>query len=1058
MAPVTQPLPNLVGGVSQAPPALRDPSSVSSLHNAVASQARGNVTRPPTRFAAVLADAIENLDRAFVQEVEFSNTERYLVVLTDGVCRVFDAETGAEQPVSLVGGALQYLAESSSDAGAFDAMKIGRDIFILNKEKVVALGTAVAPGRSPEALIYVRAGDFSTTYTIEVNGTEASYRTPAGTDASKREFIATDYIAEQIESAFLATSVAGQFTIARAGNVLYLRRNDNQDFNLTATDGLGGEAVLILKGETASADELPTELPEAAAGFVIEILGDAASRDGEGTYWLKLVNGRWEETARPGVRTSFDAATMPHVLRRGAVALSLATNRGGPASPVLIHTSESFASGSWSGGDTTLLSDTDVAESNPIPEYNGNSWTTRIDYRVNPISVPEGLTITAVFETAPLGSSTWTQRGTHPIDTNIGLYAGTAMFTLSLPTNTRWRVRLEFSEPAYEPVAFAVWDEKNGLAGLRVSSNSMSTVEFPSAAFYPAGAQVNLTVNGTAVSHTSIEPGQSAASMASSLAAAIDAAAISGVSADSSAGRVLIQSSSASAPVVTGLALSFDTDNILYDPTQSMQPGLLVGCTLESLVDGSTATVTDNGAKTITVSGWSGVSSALAVLGTYRVRFPESTWTLAPAPWDQRLAGDDESAPPPSFIGRTITGMFTYQNRLGFLCGDALVLSSAKSFFRFFRESSRSVLDADVIDVRSRARPGEMFYHAFAWGGKMYLSTERTQYRLYGDPMLTPRTIGLDVVSEFPVSRRCKPVVVGTRLYFATMLDGSTQVVEVFSRQDGELVGASLTAHVPTFLVGEPLRIVGDGSINQILVLTESAGVRSLYSLNLGYGAEGLSQIAWCQWTPGDGGEPIALASVGGDVLFIVSRPSGFFLEAMDLLEGVGDFRTLDAQVSVTGTFDGVNTSWTLPFDNGAGSVLTIIPPSGVAVTVAQEGAVAIVPGDHSGVGIAGYRYDWRLTFSPFFLRKRDNTPDRRGRLALSYVRVGLSDTVAVEASVVLPGRAARTRSFAGGEEFRIPILSNAEGLNLTLTSDLHPVRIAYVEWDGEFTPRTSRV
>ena len=1059
MGAVSQTIPNLVGGVSQAPPALRDPASVESLRNAVASMALGLQTRPPARFAAVLGDLADSLDSAHVHEIEFSNTERYLLVLTDGVCRLFNAETGAEEVVNVPAESLPYLSELGD--GAFEALSVGRDIFILNKEKFVALGTQTEPTRPPEALIFVRAGDFSTTYTIEVDGVVASYKTPAGTDASQREFISTDYIAEQLEMAFRATTAAGHYKLHRAGNVIYIRQNAGNYFTLKSSDGLGGGAMLVVKGAIDSANELPLELPEEAAGFVVEVLGDAPTSDGEGTYWLKLVNGRWEETPRPGVRTTLDAATMPHILKQGATVIERTTQRGAPPAPSRVSVVNSYVGGSWLGSELTLVGDGATVESAPIPEYDGGIWTTRIDYFVSPIGSPEGLTISIVFESSPDGA-VWTPRATHQVDLTSGPYSGVGTWTGALPANSRWRVRLAFSEPAIDGVSVLVFQDNNGVPGIRASDNSIAVVQVPTSAFYPAGTVIDFTVAGTPVSYAVPEPGLSAQALVDALVAAIIAASIPNVVTTAGAtGRINIRGTTGTAPDVT-VSSTFDSASTLFDGDLALVPGALVGFTLESLVDGSTATIVGNGAKTIEVGAWSGVATALVTLGTYRVKFSNEVWHLAQAPWESRYAGDDESAPPPSFLSRNITGMFTYQNRLGLLTGDAFVLSSSKSFYRFFRESSRQVLDSDVIDVRSRARPGEVFYHSFAWNGNLYLSTEKTQHRLYGDPMLTPRTIGLDVVSEFPVSRRCKPVAIGTRLYFATELDGAAQVVEVFALQNEKLVGASLTAHVPSYLTGTPVKLVGDGTLHQLLLVTEDGGGRRLWSLNLGYGSEGLTQIAWGEWTLGSLASPVSAAAIGGDVLLLVRRPGGYFLEVMDLIEGHGDFLSLDAQVRATGVFDGTNTTWTLPYQNSGGAVITVVPDGGAALEASPAGTSVIVAGDYSGPATLGYAYQMEVTPSRLFLRGRDGKPDLRGRLVLAVVRVVLDRTSALAATVATPGRSTKTRMFSGlgvaDETFPVPILANANGVTLTFASSITPARISSLEWEGEFTPRNSRV
>jgi hypothetical protein len=1049
MAHVSQSIPNLTGGVSQAPPALRDPASVTELYNAMSSAARGLHSRPPTRYAATLAPLTDLLEGAFVRELEFSDTERYLVVLKDGVCRLFNADTGAESTVIVPAGSLAYLDEASPELAAFDVLPIGRDIFVLNRTKVVALDGTTAGSRPPEALVYVRAGDFSTTYSVTVNSTTVSHKTPSGDNADKREFIATDYIAQQLQSALLA-NLAGQFTVSREGNVLYVRRADGQNFSMKATDGLGGEAVLVIKGTVATEEDLPLALPATAEGFVVRVPG--ANSSGDGSYWLRLVSGRWTETTAPGVRTTLDAATMPHVLRRGGTILEAVEHSGTPEAPVITTNGATAIdlNAMVYDGIFTLAADGQSVTTVPIPQYDGTPWTTRFRYSVFAPTLPPGETGTVYWESSPDGVA-WTVRATDVFTGSVS--TAEKVFSLSLPANSVWRIRLALSDPLWPDFGFAVYTEWAGAPGITVSNLRVVNVTYPAAGLYPGGAGVTVTINGTPVTYTVPGGSQTGAQVATGLVAAVNAAALSGITATTGGSGILTLTGAVTAPTVS-TSTNFNPVTTLFSTTTAFTEGALVGRVVEYLADGSTAVITANGTSTLSVGAWSGLTSGFLPGGTYRIRYSDAEWVLNPGQWEPRTVGDDTSAPGPSFIGRTISALFAHANRLGMTAGDGFLLSSARSFYRFFRESSRSVLDSDVIDVRSRARPGEGFRFAFSWNGEQYLSTERTQFRLEGAPALTPRNVALSVVSEFPLSRRCAPTVVGTRLYLAAERDGYTQVSELFIGNNGRLVGLPLTATIPHYLEGAPVRLVGDSGT--LLLITDTPTGRKLWSASVTADANGATTAAWGRWTVP---EPVAVAIVGGNALLIAKRPGGFLLEVMDLIEDTLAFLCLDAQVPVVGVFDGTNTAWSLPYANQVGTVLAIRPEDGSEILTNQNGTVATAVGDHSGIALAGYPYGMLAKLSPFRLRSGRTGIDRRGRLVLSRVRFAVENTPSCSVTVERPGRPEFVRVYNGPVtgEFTVPVLANADGTTLTFHS-LEPATLVGLDWDGEFTPRINRV
>ena len=65
--------------------------------------------------------------------------------------------------------------------------------------------------------------------------------------------------------------------------------------------------------------------------------------------------------------------------------------------------------------------------------------------------------------------------------------------------------------------------------------------------------------------------------------------------------------------------------------------------------------------------------------------------------------------PNPSFVGKSIKAAFFYQNRLGFISDDSVVLSQAGDYFNFFAGSAIALSDADPVDMATSAtRPARL--------------------------------------------------------------------------------------------------------------------------------------------------------------------------------------------------------------------------------------------------------------------------------------------------------------------------------------------------------------
>ena len=161
MALISQSIPNLINGVSQQPPSLRLNTQAEVQENGLSSVVSGLSKRPSTTHVANLG-TISDLDKAFVHTIRRDENEFYsMVVDTAGVIRVFDKD-GTSKTVT--NNAASYLSGLTDPSKELAAVSIADSTFIVNKNTTIAKGTATASTRNPEALVYVKQADYSSTY------------------------------------------------------------------------------------------------------------------------------------------------------------------------------------------------------------------------------------------------------------------------------------------------------------------------------------------------------------------------------------------------------------------------------------------------------------------------------------------------------------------------------------------------------------------------------------------------------------------------------------------------------------------------------------------------------------------------------------------------------------------------------------------------------------------------------------------------------------------------------------------------------------------------------
>lgn len=306
MSLVSGSVPNLISGVSQQAPVLRLASQAEDSVNGFASVVTGLDKRPPTEHLAKLSGAIPAT--AFTHTIVRDEAERYVLAIHSDDLRVYDFE-GAELTVAFPNGK-GYLTGAS-----FAAVTVADFTFVVNRDKVTALASETAPSRPPEALVAVRAGNYSTTYTVAVAvpggaAVTATHTTPAtGADAIKTETIAT---------ALRTQIAAAGFQVGQYGSTLHILApvgSDPNIFTISTTDSMADQALTLIKGSVQSPALLPSK---ATDGFQVEIEGTAGNRFDN--YWLQYAaqgsTGVWKEIPKPGRKIALDPATFPHVLVR----------------------------------------------------------------------------------------------------------------------------------------------------------------------------------------------------------------------------------------------------------------------------------------------------------------------------------------------------------------------------------------------------------------------------------------------------------------------------------------------------------------------------------------------------------------------------------------------------------------------------------------------------------------------------------------------------------------------------------------------------------------------
>ena len=357
MALISDLIPSLLNGVSQQAPTVKDKSQGDLQENGYSDPVRGLKKRPGTQHVAKLSDS--SYSSTFIHPIRRSGTETFIAVFTgtgstaSDLVKIFDASDGTAKTVNIrdatdsiiTSGSTfneikTYLTDGNPNT-AFTATTVADFTYLVNKNKVVAKSSTVTTARNPEALVYVRGGDYANTYTIELKLASQSSFTVVGkvtttrSDANLKEAnIATDKIAKALTdgSTFgnvvnngstgvgtieedldnvLGSGVWANLSATVSGSVIHITSSSG-DFDIRVTDSRSNGFIQAFKDSTLRFAELPGAGPANAKDMIIKITGDNSKFADD--FYVKLTDetkGIYEETVATGLQNSLDPSTMP---------------------------------------------------------------------------------------------------------------------------------------------------------------------------------------------------------------------------------------------------------------------------------------------------------------------------------------------------------------------------------------------------------------------------------------------------------------------------------------------------------------------------------------------------------------------------------------------------------------------------------------------------------------------------------------------------------------------------------------------------------------------------
>lgn len=239
--------------------------------------------------------------------------------------------------------------------------------------------------------------------------------------------------------------------------------------------------------------------------------------------------------------------------------------------------------------------------------------------------------------------------------------------------------------------------------------------------------------------------------------------------------------------------------------------------------------------------------------------------------WENRKVGDDDSNPMPTFVGKSITGIAFFKNRLVLMSGENIICSEAGKYFNFFGSTAITFIDSDPIDLSCGSLKPIELRHSIQSPRGLVMFANNAQYILETTTdAFSASTAEINLLSSYSQSPRISPIDIGPSVVFIEQSDKSTGVFEMLI-SSGDMVKpqvAELSRTVPTFIPADIRQLKGTSSASTF-GLQSRREPDALYIFRF-YNAGNERQFAaWFKWKlPGD----VEMFEFDHDIMYVVVK------------------------------------------------------------------------------------------------------------------------------------------------------------------------------------------
>jgi hypothetical protein len=446
--------------------------------------------------------------------------------------------------------------------------------------------------------------------------------------------------------------------------------------------------------------------------------------------------------------------------------------------------------------------------------------------------------------------------------------------------------------------------------------------------------------------------------------------------------------------------------------------------------------------------------------------------------------GDNDSSPLPFFIGKKISYLGIFQDRLLIGAGAVLRCSKIGDYLNYFRSSVLTVPADDSLEMLSQGSEDDELRFSCLYDRDLVIFGVKRQYAITGRGALTPTSANMQVMSSHSNAADIPPLAVGSVIFYGQVGEKSSSVHQIQPGVVAESPESFIaSSQIDTYLLGKVIELSNHAKPTHIFARTQGSR-NSIYCFSyLDKEGQGRVQDAWGRWDFNEDLGPIIGMSRTPEGLLVYRLQSGVKYDASGSdVWVVADLCPLTTGLALYPYLDSIRPLATVEASTGAthpttlGDWYTAFDSTSefqfIGDTLANSAALVTEFPAATGPQVGALQPCYFIPTNPFVKDKNDKAITS-GRLVITSILASLKDSSgfttqidANEGSVVHEYNG-RTMGDINNLIGREPVTDTLQSIPIgretreytikLLARKWFPFTLTTLEWIGQFYNRTQR-